>query len=139
MSIPPTGARCPASLVLLGRDPGHDSYHWEGPYPGAVWETAPRKLFGWLKAYTDDETEPKDRRQPKDKESEHYLIDPNTEEFHLADRGWALVVSKADGKVILRIRREFVFAFKPNPIGTLVTLSNVTSPYAFVGAITRGA
>ncbi|OIW33102.1 hypothetical protein CONLIGDRAFT_676910 [Coniochaeta ligniaria NRRL 30616] len=130
----------PDGLMLLGRDPEFRTYHWEGPYPGTVWETMQGKLYGWLKAYTDDETQNGKSWRYLDKVVTHYLIDPNTEEFHdFGDGEEAEVVSRADGRLVLRARKDTLFVFKPNPIGTLATLANVTSPYAVTDAIMRGA
>lgn len=128
----------PPGLVLLGRNPANNTYYWEGPYPGTVWETAPGRLFGWLKTYIDDEQEFPARKHLASKPPTHYLMDPNSEDFRAGEDGWCLVVNKADGGEILRIREGFVFAFKPSLIGTLETLRNVTSPCAFTDALMSG-
>lgn len=133
--------KLPRGLNLLGRDPGKGTYHWEGPYYGMVWETAPHKLYGWLKPWTDYEPEDDEKIYlQEDGRASHYLMNPETEDFSAdeQDADWALVVSKADGRKVLRIRREFLFGFTPSPLGTVASLSGATSPYAFAGAIMRG-
>lgn len=128
----------PHGLVLLGRNPANNTYHWEGPNPGTVWETAPGRLFGWLKAYIDDEQEFPARKYLARKPPTHYLMDPDSEDLRTGEDGWALVVNKADDREILRTRTEFVFAFKPSLIATVDTLRNVTSPCAFTDALMSG-
>lgn len=105
-----TSPALPRNLNLLGRDPIRNTYHWEGPYRGTVWETAPHKLYGWLRPWTD--YEPEDSEKPylaEDGEPSHYLMDPYAEESRVdnADPEWVVVVSRADGRKMLRLRREF--------------------------------
>jgi hypothetical protein len=126
----------PRGLTLLGHDPAKGTYHWEGPDIGTIWETLPHQLYGWLKPWTGVEDEEKPKRRT-DWKPNHYLMDPHTQVCYVdpLDDEWAWVVDKCDCKLLLTIRRECLFAFKPSLIGSVERLENVTSSYAFAGAI----
>ncbi|KAJ9132661.1 hypothetical protein NKR19_g9233 [Coniochaeta hoffmannii] len=138
---PSNPPNAPGGLTLLGRDPAKETYHWEGPRHGTVWETLPNRLYGWLRPWTDWEPEDDEKMWIDEAgKPSHYLMDPEMEGFRPdpLDEEWALVVGKTDGRGILRIRREFLFGVKASLLGTVEELRGVTSCYAFAGAVMRG-
>jgi len=127
----------PAPVILLGQDPEKGTYHWEGP-EHLVWETLPGQMFGWLSAWADYTTKDCKEQAPKEGESAHYLLDPDTEEWRAADDGgWGSVVAVADGKEKFRVRHDRVFALKSNPAGSMGFMSRRVSPYALAAQVTR--
>lgn len=130
-------------MMLLGRDPDRDTYHWEGPF-GLPFESAPGRLYdcirGWTRKIRHDRVllAP----EPRVDEPRCYLLDPDVESFrrvHGHDYVF-VVVCKATGEPMFRVGRNFLFAIRENAEAPLDVMMTKESPYsvsAFRGGVNR--